>query len=196
VNNGDQALHFIYLLGVLVLVASAFGVRRMPIGQGLKIAGAWLLIFAAAFAVFALKDEFTALGRRIVGGDGPQMVQSGETLRIRKGEDGHFWLDAKLNGKEAHLMVDSGATVTTLSSETARRSGIVPSDALKTMVTTANGVVLMRRGRVERFAVGDIVREDFPVHLTDSDETDVVGMNFLSTLGGWAVEGDWLVLQP
>jgi aspartyl protease family protein len=195
VNNGDQALHFLYLLGVLVLVASAFGVRRIPMGQGLKMAAAWLLIFAAAFAVFALKDEFAALGRRIVSGE-PEMVRAGETLRIRKSEDGHFWVQAKVNGKESRLMVDSGATVTTLSPETARRAGIAPSDAFKALVSTANGVVMVQRGRAERFAVGDIVREDFPVHLSDSDDTDLIGMNFLSTLSGWSVEGDWLVLRP
>ena len=44
-NDGDQAVHFLYLIGLLVLVGSAFMVRRIPIAQGLKMFVAWVLIF-------------------------------------------------------------------------------------------------------------------------------------------------------
>jgi predicted aspartyl protease len=32
------------------------------------------------------------------------------------------------------------------------------------------------------------------VDINDRDETNVLGMNFLSTLSGWRVEGNYLVL--
>ena len=38
-------------------------VRRIPIGQGLKMFAGWVLIFLAAFVAFALKDDFVALGK-------------------------------------------------------------------------------------------------------------------------------------
>ena len=47
-NDGDQALSFVYLVGLLVLVVSALLVRRIPIGQGLKMFAGWVLIFLAA----------------------------------------------------------------------------------------------------------------------------------------------------
>ena len=195
-NDGDQAVHFIYLLGVLVLVGSALAVRRIPISQGLKMAGAWVLIFAALFAVFALKDEFFALGRRIVSAGGAELVETGESLRIRRDEDGHFWADVSVNGEKIRFLVDSGATVTTLSPDSAKRAGVGPSDPFEAVVSTANGYVTVRRGRVERLALGDIVREDFPVQLSGNDGTDLLGMNFLSSLSSWGVEGEWLVLRP
>jgi aspartyl protease family protein len=145
----DQALSFIYLVGALVLVASAFAVRRIPIGQSLKMALAWVLIFLAAFVVFTLKDDFASLGRRIaseVSGE-PQVMVAGEALRIRKSPDGHFWVSAKLNGEDVDFLVDSGATVTSLSAGTAERAGVTPGNGLPVVVDTANGAVTARRAR-------------------------------------------------
>ena len=195
-KDGDQALHFLYLLGLLALVGSGLAVRKIPVSQSLKMAGAWILIFAAMFAGFTLKDEFIALGRRVFSSGGPEMVKSGETLRIRRDEDGQFWVDARVNGEKVRFLVDSGATVTTLSPDSASRAGIEPSDPLPVLVSTANGQVTVRRGRAKRLLVGDIEREDFPVQLSNSADTDLIGMNFLSSLSGWAVEGEWLVLRP
>ncbi|HLL31366.1 MAG TPA: TIGR02281 family clan AA aspartic protease, partial [Allosphingosinicella sp.] len=91
-NDGDQAVSFLYLMGVLVLVVSALLVRRIPLGQGLKMFAGWVLIFLAAFVAFTLKDDFTALGKRVLAesrGEG-DMVSAGRELRIRKSLDGHF----------------------------------------------------------------------------------------------------------
>lgn len=197
-NDGDQALSFVYLLGILVLVASGLMVRRIPIGQGLKMFAGWVLIFLAAFAAFTLKDDFTALGKRVLAearGEG-QVVTAGRELRIRKSMDGHFWVDGEINGRKVRFLVDSGATVTSISARTAARSDIV-TGGFPVLVNTANGVVQARRGRAERFKIGDIERSDLAVHVSEAfGDTDVLGMNFLSSLSGWGVEGQWLVLKP
>lgn len=114
--NGDQALSFLYLVGVLLLVSSALLVRRIPIGQGLKMFAGWVLVFLAAFVAFTLKDDFMALGKRVLAesrGEG-QAVAVGRELRIRKAMDGHFWVNGELNGHKVRFLVDSGATVTSI----------------------------------------------------------------------------------
>jgi aspartyl protease family protein len=196
-QGGDQALNFLYLVGVLVLVASSFAVRRIPMGQGLKMFAAWMLIFVAAFAVFALKDDFMALGKRMFaeGTGSARVVETGQELRIHKSDDGHFWVDASLNGKTMHFLVDSGATVTSISKGDADRAGIEPSGAFPVMVDTANGVVGVWRGRADSIKLGSIERRDFAVHIGE-DDTNVLGMNFLSSLTSWGVQGEWLVLKP
>jgi aspartyl protease family protein len=197
-NQGDQALNLIYLAGVLVLVASSFAARRVPLSSGLKMAAAWVLLFGAAFAIFALADDFKALGRRLLaaaGGDSVP-VESGGTVRVKMAEDGHFWIDGKLNGKDATFLVDSGATMTSLSVATAKDSG-VEYGGLATKIDTANGLGEAQRGTVAKLEVGSIVRNDLPVHVSAGfGETNVLGMNFLSSLSGWGVEGNWLVLKP
>lgn len=197
-NDGDQALSFVYLIGILVLVVSALMVRRIPIGQGLKMFAGWVLIFLAAFIAFALKDDFMALGKRVLAesrGEG-QVVAAGEALRIRKSLDGHFWVNAELNGKKVRFLVDSGATVTSISTDTASRADIVPS-GLPAVVQTANGTVRVGRARAERLKIGTIERSNVAVHVSEAfGPMNVLGMNFLSSLSGWGVEGQWLVLKP
>jgi len=198
VNDGDQAVHFIYLIGVLVLVGSALAVRRIPLAQGLKMFIGWVLIFGAAFIVFTLKDEFLALGNRVLletRGGVVEETAAGE-VRIRQAPDGHFWVTAELNGEAVRFLVDSGATTTSISRDTARRVGIAPSGAFQAMVQTANGVVMVDRGRAESLKVGPIERRDVAVHISDAfGDMNVIGMNFLSTLSGWGVENRTLVMR-
>src|SRR5688500_19899168 len=172
-------------------------VRRIPIGQGRKMFVGWVLIFAAAFIVFTLKDEFMALGNRLLleTRGGVEQTAQGE-IRIRQASDGHFWVTAQVNGEPVRFLIDSGATTTSISRETARRVGIEPNSAFQAMVQTANGVVMVDRGRAETIRVGTIAREDVAVHISDAyGDLNVIGMNFLSTLSGWSVEGRSLVLR-
>ena len=196
-NEGDQAIHFLYLVGVLVLVGSSLMVRRIPIAQGLKMFVGWVLIFGAAFIVFTLKDEFMALGNRLLveTRGGVEQTAPGE-VRIRQAPDGHFWVDAELNGRTVRFLIDSGATTTSISRATAERVGIEPSRGFGAMVQTANGVVTVDRGRAESLEVGPIQRRDVAVHISDAfGDMNVIGMNFLSTLSAWGVEGRTLVLR-
>jgi aspartyl protease family protein len=198
VNGGDQALNFLYLLGCIVLVGSALLVRRLPFGQSVRVVLAWLLIFAAVFVAFALKDDFAALGRRAMAelrGDNVVETQGAE-IRIRRADDGHFWVNGEVNGRAVRFLVDSGATVTTLSRDTAARVGIGPSDGFGVMVDTANGTAMVDRGQAERIRIGPIARSDLAVHISRTgDDLNVIGMNFLSTLSAWGVEGSTLRLK-
>lgn len=197
-NGGDQALNFIYLIGCLVLVGSALMVRRLPFGQSLKMLLAWLLIFAAAFVAFTLKDDFIALGHRAMAEmRGDNVVDAnGAEIRIRRDDDGHFWINGEVNGRPVRFLVDSGATVTMLGRATADRVGIAPSDSFGVMISTANGTTMADRGRAGKIRVGPIERGDLAVHISRRDgDVNVLGMNFLSTLSAWGVEGSTLRLK-
>lgn len=197
-NQGDQAVQFIYLVGVLVLVASAFLVRRIPIGQGLRMMVAWVLIFAAAFVVFTLKDDFRALWDRMVleTRGGVVAEDKGGELRIRQAPDGHFWVDAELNGEPVRFLIDSGATTTSISRRLADRAQVRISSGFPAMVQTANGIVAVQRGRADRLTVGSIERHNLAVHVSEAfGDLNVLGMNFLSSLKSWSVEGRTLILR-
>jgi aspartyl protease family protein len=199
VNGGNQALAFLYLLGCLVLVGSGLLVRRLPLGRSATMLAAWLLLFGAAFLAFTLKDDFLALGHRAyaeVSGD--TVIASGRgEIRIRQSEDGHFWVNGEVNGHMARFLVDSGATVTPLSRGTARSAGVAPDGGFGVMVDTANGTAMFDRGAADRIRIGPIERGGLAVHISraEDDDLNVIGMNFLSTLSAWGVEGRTLVLK-
>ena len=195
-RDGSQALNLVYLLVILVAILSAFSLRRIPLGKTVRMVLAWVLIFASLFAIFALRDDFRALGNRlwaaVTGTDG-QEVQGGE-LRIAMADDGHFWANGEINGRSARFLIDSGATVTTIGPELARNAGVEPTGD-RTMVDTANGIAQVDRASAS-LTLGPIQRQDLAVFIAREDATNVIGMNFLSTLSRWSVEGRTLVLRP
>lgn len=196
-TSDDRALQLVYAVGVLILVGSAFAVRRVPLRQSLRMALGWVLIFAAMFVVIALRDDFRALGARLMGAVTGQPVQMrGGAMRIPAESDGHYWVTAEIDGHAARFLIDSGASVTTLGAETARGAGVEPSGGFGAMVDTANGPVMVRRGQVRSLRVGTIERRDLAVHISSHDSVNVIGMNFLATLSSWGVEDGALVLRP
>ena len=191
----DQGMNTLYLALCLVLVASSLVGMRMPIGKFVKMALAWVAIFGVGFIIFSFRGEFSALGARLRAEAVGTPIQSGEEMRIAMRDDGHFWVNASINGHDARFLVDSGASITTISRTAADSAGVKTGMRVST-VETANGDVQMRRASIDRFAVGQIGRNNFTVHVNDHDDTNVLGMNFLSSLGGWRVEGNYLVLRP
>lgn len=193
--SGDQGLNLLYMALLVVLVGSALVSRRLPMGKTLKMAAAWILIFALAFVAFSFRSEFTAIGARLKAEAIGTPIETGEELRIPMAEDGHFWVEASINGHSEPFLVDSGASVTTISRETADKSGIETGMRVA-LVETANGTVQMRRASAGSFAVGSIERSDFSIQVNDHSDGNVLGMNFLSSLGSWRVEGNYLVMRP
>lgn len=198
-NEGaDQAMHVLYLVGVLVLVVSALAVRRVPLGSAVKMFAAWVLIFAAAFVVFTFKDEFASLGDRLLlaaRGGAVEVAAPGET-HVRLAPDGHFWVEGELNGEPVRFLIDSGATTTSISRDTARRVGIETRGGFPAIVKTANGTVPVERGRAASLRVGNIERRDVAVHVSEAfGDMNVIGMNFLSSLKSWGVEEKTLILR-
>jgi aspartyl protease family protein len=190
--NGDDAPRALYLVLLLMLVAASLVGKRLPAGKVVKMALAWVAIFAAGFALFAFRHDFGTLGQKLRAEATGAPIVAGDELRVPMNEDGHFWVEADVNGEPVRFLIDSGASITTVSDATARAAGIAPG--IRVPVNTANGTVAMARGSAERFAVGPIARTDLTVHVNASDTTNVIGMNFLSSLRGWRVDGRWLVL--
>jgi len=193
----NQAPNALYLLLLLMLVAAGLFGRGLTASQGLKMGLAWVGIFAAGFALFAFRGEFRTLGARLKSeavGEAPARP-SGATLRIAKQEDGHFWVDGRVNGQPVRFLVDSGATTTTLSADVAQAAKLEPG-MRGDVVGTANGEVFMPRVTTDLIEVGSIQRRDLSVNINPNDGVSVLGMNFLSSLRGWSVDGDQLVLRP
>ena len=109
---------FIWGIGALVLVGSSLVAQKLPLGKALKMVLAWVAIFAGFFALFLFKDEGREVWRRAtveLSGDTGQV--EGTTLRLKRADDGHYWVRASVNGTPVRFMVDSGATTTTLSQD-------------------------------------------------------------------------------
>lgn len=194
--NSDQMLGSLYLLMALMLVLGGLMNRRARAAKLLVMAMAWIAIFGAGFVLFTFRDDLGYLAQRLRTEATGAPVRAGETLRIPMAIDGHFWVDGSINGHQLRFLVDSGATVTTIGEKTARRSEVEIDPGHQRVVRTGNGLVRVGVGRAERLAVGPIERRNQSVHVAQGEELAVLGMNFLSSLDRWGVEGRWLILEP
>lgn len=186
----------VYLLVAAMLVLGMLMTRREPWVKRLTAAMMWVSIFAAGFILFTFRDNFSWVVQRLKAeAVGTPVVEGGET-RIPMAIDGHFWVEGRVNGVPVKFLVDSGATMTTVDRETAIRAGLSVSPRRNQLVRTGNGIIRMASGRAETLEVGEISRSDVGLQVADNDNLNVLGMNFLSSLSRWGVEGRWLVLVP
>ena len=128
----------------------------------------------------------------------PAAVEGAQTvLPLRT--DGHFWVEAQLNGQPVNFLIDTGATYTGISQSVAQRAGILPDDGDQgVMLDTANGTIVARMATAGSLRFGSIEATSLPVAIGPDNEveTNVIGMNLLSQLGSWRVENNQLILVP
>ena len=194
----DQAGYAIFYALLLVLPLSALIARRLPLSRVAVMALAWIGIFAVGLLIVALvnRNDWLVSGTRELFYGRDQSVVGDET-RVPMAEDGHFYARATINGVERRMLIDSGATTTALSDATAAAASIKVDTSLPEMIDTANGMVKAYPARVGTLQVGGITAHDLGVVVArEFGETDVLGMNFLSKLKTWRVEGRTLVLVP
>ena len=198
-SDGDTT-SLVYGVLLLVLVGSALVARSLPIGQTIKMALGWIGIFALIFLLVSFRPEMRMIWQRITGelGLASAPAISGEPMTIRKSEDGHFWVSAEVNGHPVRFLIDSGATFTALSARAARDAGVEPGGfGLRTVIDTANGAVEAERGEIADLRVGSLAMRNHKVVIADAfGDTNVLGMNFLSELESWRVEGSSMILTP
>ena len=195
----DQSMTLSWAALLLVLLIAGLVARRPSIGSLVRSVVSWVAIFAIGYVVVMHRYEigalFTQASQRL--GLHDQQV-SGETVRIRMSPDGHFWAQVSLNGVQRRMLIDSGATITAISEDTAAAAGVSTSGGgFPVMIQTANGTVAARRATVAEVSVGPLRTDDLTVVVAPSfANLDVLGMNFLSRLGSWRVERNTLVLEP
>ena len=194
--TNDLMFGGLYILMAMMLVLGALMSRREPAARLFTMALAWIAIFAAGFVLFTFRDDLGWVAQRLKSEATGAPVAQGQEIRIPMAIDGHFWIDGELNGERVKFLVDSGATMTTIGRDTAARAGVEVRPTADQLVRTGNGVVRMSRGRAQSLRIGDIEREDLALHVTSSEDLNVLGMNFLSSLQRWGVEGRWLVMVP
>lgn len=195
----DQPLLSLAIAAIFVTVLasairrSAPGLARFLHGAGNLGLVAALLLTIVQVARFTTDSDF-ALPQV---GMPRQTIAGGET-HIRLAQDGHFWIEAEVNGEPRRFMVDTGATLTAIAPSTAAAARL-DTDSLRqpVMLRTANGTVTADLVTIRELRFGNITAHDLDAVIAPGlGETNVIGMNLLSRLASWRVEGKTLILVP
>ena len=191
--------------GTLAAVIGAFVLRSgRPLGTLARQFGGWIAIVLALVAGYQYRYELQDVASRVSAGLVPgSPLALGEqdgraTVTLEKALNGHFEARLSVNGTMIRTVVDTGASSTVLNAADARAVGIDLDGLRYTIpVGTANGITNAAGARVEEIAIGTIVRKDLPVLVAAPGALgqSLLGMNFISTLSGFDVRGDRMILR-
>ncbi|MCL2715760.1 MAG: TIGR02281 family clan AA aspartic protease [Alphaproteobacteria bacterium] len=121
-----------------------------------------------------------------------------QAIAIPRGRGGAFALRAKINGVNAPMIVDTGATSVVLTYETAKAAGL-PLEVLiyDIDIETAAGRSKAARLTLDRLAIGNMVQRSVPALVVPPGamKTNLLGMSFLDRLKRWEVSSDRLMLH-
>jgi aspartyl protease family protein len=196
----EQPLLALTIAAILLAVAAGMVAATRPrLADGLRNT-AYLGLAAALLLTVAQLAGHNTRSEAALWLDGPReaSVEGDETV-ISKRVDGHFWVVGELNGTPVEFLVDTGATYTGVSQRVASQVGLIPDEGDEGMVLdTANGPIVARKATARSLRFGGIEVKGLTVAIAPDSESDlnVIGMNLLSRLASWRVEGDKLILQP
>ncbi len=148
----------------------------------LLVGGSYLARFADKTVVEAPAQQAAS----VQSVEQPRQVSAGQhKMELSSGRDGHFRVDARVNGRRIDFMVDTGASLVILRETDAANVGVHPMPRDYTaIVSTANGRIKAAPAKLERIEVGDITVFDVQA-LVLPDEAlsqNLLGVTFLSRL--------------
>lgn len=199
-EDGDDWIRVgIYVVWLAVLVPSVLLVRRYSGWALLRDAAAWVGLAAVIAVGYSFRDDLRPIWQRVAGELMPNRgTQVGsQAVAFRTAQDGHFHLEAVVDGVRLHFMVDSGASDVVLSERDARRLGLDPARLAYTRsYRTANGTVQGAPVTLGEVRIGPIALQQVQGSVNRGEMgTSLLGQSFLNRLSGYSVEGGVLTLR-
>ena len=152
--------------------------RTLSIGQ--KTAeGVVLLAVDKGEAVFDIagKRRSLKMGQQHAAGNS----SSSSSVTLSADARGHFISDGQINGGSVRFVLDTGATVVSMSSADAQRLGINYRNGPRVQLSTANGVAGAWQVKLDTVRVGDITPDNVDAVVMESQSMPVLlGMSFLN----------------
>jgi len=121
----------------------------------------------------------------------------GRKARLKMDDRGHFVTDARMNGRNVEVLVDTGATTVAINNKTARKLGIILNASdFKHAVNTANGQTLAAAATIDSIRIGNVTVNNVQAAVLDDDALQVtlLGMSFLKELRSFEVKNRELLL--
>lgn len=193
-SKTDDKMNLAYLVALLSIFS--LSARNMPLNQTVRYGVIWLGVILAIIFAYSYKDAF--LNSRIMAELLPNRarVDAEGNLVIRASQDGHFHIEARVNGVPVNFMVDTGASDVVLSRQDAERIGLNPDTLSYTRTyMTANGATGGAPVKLNRLQIGQFTLDDFPASVNRGElDSSLLGMSALRKLGGFSIEGDEMVI--
>lgn len=200
----DQVASLLYYLPILGLLGSGILASRKTWGRSARHLLIWFGILMALATASLYRQDVMEIGGRLMAG---LMPGHAVTIVNGKGEkvvllsrdmSGHYTATVNVNNQPVPMLIDTGASVVTLTYEDAVLAGIIPENLSYTRrVLTANGEAVAAPIDLTLVQLGPITRLNVPALVTRRGALDqsLLGMSFLSTLSSLHMRADELRLK-
>ena len=199
-SDRDSQISLTYSLALLaVLGGSAVVGRRFRKTPFFRYASIWVVLGFGVFTAYSFRDEAKGVYNRLLGELLPATARiEGGNVIIRKASNGHFVVEANVDGTEIIFLVDTGASDVVISPDDANRLGFDPGSLKYTKTyQTANGTVYGAPVRLGKLSIGPLEIRDVRASVNGAAMSNsLLGMSFLERLSGYEVRGNSLFLKP
>lgn len=171
------------------------GREPITIEEGQTIEGVKVIQVSPTGAVVSIDGETRTLPLAGMRAGEHAMANSSGSVTIPADARGHFVINGTINGRGVRFMVDTGATLVSLSRSDATRLGIDYASAKPTYSRTANGIARGWLVTLESVRVGDVSVRDVQAMVMDGElPATLLGMSFLGRFD-MQQQGSTLVLR-
>lgn len=119
------------------------------------------------------------------------------TLGFRADRSGHVVLKVDVNGAPIHFLLDTGASLVTLTPEDARAAGISPGELHFTaFLATANGQIRVAPVKLRELRLNQLTMENVDAVVVESPlAVSLLGMSFLKRLDSYEMRDGTLFIN-
>jgi aspartyl protease family protein len=199
-NNEWQRADALYALILLIVLSMGiFHRSEVPWRAHAAHMLAWVAIIIIIMIGYSFREDIKST--RFFGELFPQQTRvndAGEVVLYAR-EDGHFYIEAKVNTIPVLFMVDTGATGISLRYEDAVRANMDVEQLNYNLAhSTANGISFKAGGNIAQLTLAGLRFENLPVSISKEGRQDIslLGLRFLQQFKSYTFEGDKLTLIP
>lgn len=199
---GTRLLQAIALTFILLMVIVGI-MARGPFGKAIRYGLIWASIMVVALVGYTYRFEIGEVAERVFAEVFPgeptiEASEDGRSVTIARAPRAtHFSAVATVNNAPIDMLIDTGASVVTLSYEDALYAGI-RARGLRYSVTvsTANGPARAAPVILDQVAIGPIVERRVAALVAEEGmlETSLLGLNFLNELSSYTISGNKMTL--
>ncbi len=195
--TNDKFVSAASTLLILAAVGTRFIGGGQPLSQTMRHLGFWIIIGIGLIGAYQYRLLIQDFASKVSLGLVPSRphTSTGDdgalSVTIGKANNGHFEVDAQVNGQATHFMIDTGASGIVLTAFDAANIGISTSDlSFIVSVSTANGSAMAAPVRLDRVVIGGIVRKNLRALVAQQGRLDqsLLGMDYLGTLSSFTCE--------
>jgi aspartyl protease family protein len=164
-----------------------WALRWLLLCCGIALIGIWMLDRGAA--VPPSRTTESSSSQRSV-------TPTPNTIVYSADDRGHVVLDAAVNGTPVKMLVDTGASLVTLTSADARAAGISPGElTYSRRVSTANGIARMAPVTIREIRIDQLSLFNVPAAVVENLNISLLGMSFLNHVQGYEMRDGRLMIS-